>query len=123
MTWTRVAVVAAVIAPAAAWWLGAAQPATDDRQARFAKMSADAESRGLAEPFTGVTTDGTPQAGLFRIGSTGVTTEPVRLSATALLAALTPEQRAKTTFAVDDPEWRKWMNQHFYVRRAWASPR
>ena len=117
MTWTRVAVVAAVIAPAAAWWLGAAQPATDDRQARFAKMSADAELRGLAEPFRGITTDGTPQAGLFRIGSTGVTTEPVRLSAIALLAALTPEQRAKTTFAVDDPEWRKWMNQHFYVRQ------
>ena len=20
-------------------------------------------------------------------------------------------------FAVDDPEWRKWMNQHFYVRQ------
>jgi hypothetical protein len=30
---------------------------------------------------------------------------------------LTPEQRAKTVFAVDDPEWRKWMNQHFYLRQ------
>ena len=35
----------------------------------------------------------------------------------AHLAALTKAQRDKTTFAVDDPEWRKWMNQHFYVRQ------
>jgi hypothetical protein len=30
---------------------------------------------------------------------------------------LTPEQRSRTSFSVDDPEWRKWMNQHFYVRQ------
>jgi hypothetical protein len=30
---------------------------------------------------------------------------------------LTPEQHAKTVFSVDDPEWRKWMNQHFYIRQ------
>jgi hypothetical protein len=29
-----------------------------------------------------------------------------------------PEQRAQTVFAVDDPEWRKWMNQHFYLRQS-----
>src|SRR5690606_33853513 len=27
---------------------------------------------------------------------------------------LNPEDRAKAIFPVDDPEWRKWMNQHFY---------
>ena len=31
--------------------------------------------------------------------------------------SLTAEQRQRTQFAVDDPEWRKWMNQHFYVRQ------
>ena len=31
--------------------------------------------------------------------------------------ALTPQQRARTTFDVEDVEWRKWMNQHFYVRQ------
>ena len=84
---------------------------------RFAKMSADAEAKGLAEPFKGITTDGTPKAGLFPVKSTGVSTEPVRAAAEAFLAALTDEQRARTAFPADDPEWRKWMNQHFYVRQ------
>lgn len=84
---------------------------------RFVKMSKDAEAEGLAEPFKGITTDGKARVGLFPIRSTGVSTEPVRKAAEAFLAALSPEQRARTTFAVDDPEWRKWMNQHFYVRQ------
>src|SRR6185369_8090948 len=29
----------------------------------------------------------------------------------------TVEQRARTAYGVDDNEWRKWMNQHFYVRQ------
>src|SRR5204862_1690717 len=77
----------------------------------------DAEEKGLAEPFKGVTTNGTLQTGLFSIKSTGVSTQPVRKAAEAFLAALTPDQRAKTMFPVDDSEWRKWMNQHFYVRQ------
>jgi hypothetical protein len=79
-------------------------------------MSREAEAKGLAEPFKGVTTDGTVRPGLFPIRSTGVSTEPVRRAAESFLASLTADQRARTTFPVDDPEWRKWMNQHFYVR-------
>jgi hypothetical protein len=71
----------------------------------------------LAEPFKGITSNGTVQPGLFPVRSTGVSTEPVRKAAAAFLAALTPEQRAKTTFPVDDPEWRKWMNVHRYTRQ------
>ena len=41
----------------------------------------------------------------------------MRKAAEAFLAALTPAQRGTTQFAVDDPEWRKWMNQDFYVRQ------
>jgi hypothetical protein len=84
---------------------------------RFRAMSEKFEREGLAEPFKGITTNGTPATGLFPIRSTGVTTESVRKAADTFLAALTADQRAKTTFAVDDPEWRKWMNQHFYVRQ------
>ena len=94
-----------------------AQTAPADAEERFEAMSRDAEAKGLAEPFKGVTTDGKVVPGLFPIRSTGVSTEPVRKAADAFLAALTPEQRKKTTFPVDDPEWRKWMNQHFYVRQ------
>src|SRR5258708_31885000 len=84
---------------------------------RFRQMSIDAETRGLAEPFKGITTNGTPQPGLFPIRSTGISTEPVRKAAAAFLAALEPEQRKKTLFPVDDVEWRKWMNQDFYIRQ------
>ena len=89
-----------------------------DRLERFLTMSKQAEERGLAEPFRGITTaEGAPEKGLFAIRSTGVSTEPVRAAASAFLKSLTDEQRAKTVFPVDDPEWRKWMNQHFYIRQ------
>ncbi|CAN5589451.1 DUF3500 domain-containing protein [soil metagenome] len=71
----------------------------------------------LADPFRGVTTDGTVLPGLFTVRSTGVATAPVREAAEAFLAELTPDQRASTTFAVDDPEWRRWSNVHRYARQ------
>lgn len=92
------------------------QPA-ETQEERFQRMSLEAEVRGLAEPFKGITTNGTIRPGLFAIRSTGVSTEPVRKAAAGFLAALSPEQRHKTVFPVDDVEWRKWMNQDFYVRQ------
>jgi len=94
-----------------------AQQQPTDMAERFRRMSADAEQKGLAEPFKGLTTNGQVAPGLFSVHSTGVSTEPVRNAAEKFLASLTAEQRAKTMFPVDDPEWRKWMNQHFYVRQ------
>ncbi len=93
------------------------QQPSAERAERFRRMSKEAESRGLAEPFKGVTTNGQVIPGLFSLRSTGVSTEPVRKAAAAFLDTLTLEQRSKTVFPVDDPEWRKWMNQHFYVRQ------
>ena len=84
---------------------------------RSRTQSIDAEKRGLAEPFKGLTEAGTVEPGLFAIRSSGVTTAPVQKAANAFLLSLTAEQRAKTTFAVEDDEWRKWMNQHFYRRQ------
>ncbi len=94
-----------------------AQQPSGDRAERAQRQSKEAEGKGLAEPFKGLTTDGTLVPGLFPLRSTGVSTEPVRQAADAFLASLTPEQRANTMFPVDDPEWRKWMNQDFYVRQ------
>lgn len=88
-----------------------------DRMERFRRMSSDAEQKGLAEPYRGITRDGSVVPGLFPIRSSGVSTEPVKKAASAFLAALTKDQRSKTAFPVDDPEWRKWMNQHFYIRQ------
>ena len=90
---------------------------TGSRQEQWKKRSSDSEKAGLAEPYKGITTNGTPVAGLFPVRSTGVSTEPVRKAADAFLKALSGEQRSKSTFPVDDDEWRKWMNQHFYIRQ------
>jgi hypothetical protein len=95
-------------------WMAVAQT---DRTARFPEMSRAAEKTGLAEEFKGIATSSGPVRGLFPLRSTGVSTEPVRLAAEKLLAALSEEQRRKTVFPVDDVEWRKWMNQSFYVRQ------
>jgi hypothetical protein len=86
-------------------------------QQRRIAQSANAEKSGLADAFKGITTDGTVRTGLFPVRSTGVSTQPVQQAAAAFLKALTQEQRQKTVFGVDDDEWRKWMNQHFYVRQ------
>jgi len=64
------------------------------------------------EPFKGITTDGTVIPGLFQIRRTGLPTHSIREAAEAFLGSLSPEQRAKTFFPVDTPEWRKWSNIH-----------
>ena len=75
------------------------------------------EQQTLAEGFKGLTTNGKPQEGLFALEQTGVSTKPVRIAAQAFLAGLTDKQRNKTLFPVDDDEWRRWANVHFYVRQ------
>jgi hypothetical protein len=101
-----------MVVPVAAAW---SQQETFAERAR--RLSQAAESRGLADPFTGITTHGLPRADLFAIRATGVSTQPVVAAAHTFLASLGQEQRTRTFFPVDDPEWRKWMNQHFYVRQ------
>lgn len=78
------------------------------------------ERNALAEPFRGVTTDGTVRTGLFGIESTAVSTAPVKAAAEAFLGGLTPEQKKAATFAVNDDEWRRWANVHRYVRQGVA---
>jgi len=82
------------------------------------RMSAGAAQQQdpLAEAFKGVTRDGTVMTGLFPVRATGVSTAPVKAAAEAFLAALDMEQRDRTTFPVDDLEWRKWNNVHRYAR-------
>ncbi len=97
--------------------LSSQTPPPERPPAELLRLSFAAEKPGLADPFRGISTNGTLEPGLFGIRSTGVSTEPVRKATEAFLAGLTDAQRAKTLFAVDDPEWRKWMNQSFYVRQ------
>ena len=75
------------------------------------------ENAMLDEPFLGITTNGQVEPGLFRIEATGVGTEPIRNAAVTFLASLTPEQRDRTVFPVDDLEWRRWSNIHIATRQ------
>ena len=73
--------------------------------------------RQLEQPFVGVTTDGKPIEGLFRLQPTSVSTRPIKAAADALLAALSEEQRATVGYPVDAPEWRQWFNPEFNAMR------
>ena len=64
------------------------QQSPGDLAEQFLRRSKDAEARGLAEPFKGVTTNGTIVPNLFPVRSTGVSTDPVRKAADAFLATL-----------------------------------
>lgn len=75
------------------------------------------ERRALAEPFRGVTTNGKVMKDLFKLGQTGVSTKPVVEAAKAFLDSLTDAQTLKTMHPVQDDEWRKWANQHSYLRQ------
>lgn len=66
----------------------------------------------IEEPFVGIATSKGTEKNLFKIKSSGVSTEPVRTAAKAFLEGLTDEQRGRTVFPVDDLEWRKWDNRH-----------
>ena len=77
----------------------------------------DGGQASLKEPFRGVVANKKIETGLFEIESSGVSTKPVVDAANALLDGLSPEQRAKTEYSVDDIEWRSWDNRHFYKRQ------
>ena len=71
----------------------------------------------LREPFLGITADGETEPDLFPVEATGVSTEPIRDAAITFLESLTPEQRDRTLFPVDDLEWRRWANIHISTRQ------
>jgi hypothetical protein len=118
MSWkpsARVYLVAGCLA-ALAVAVAAQTPSREEFLQRSREFSARIEKTGLAEPFKGVTANGTVVPNLFPIRSTGVSTEPVRSAAAAFLASLDAAQRKRTVFAVNADEWRKWANQHVYFR-------
>ncbi len=106
----------AALAVAAAAGQAPQTPSREDYLKRSREFSARMESTGLAEPFKGITSNGTVTPNLFAIRSTGVSTEPVRRGAAAFLQSLDGPQRKRTVFAANDVEWRKWANQHIYYR-------
>ncbi len=75
------------------------------------------ENYMLEEAFLGITANGTVIPDLFRIESTGVSTQPVVATANNFIASLSEAQRGRLLFPVDDLEWRRWANIHISTRQ------
>src|SRR5262245_56502450 len=71
----------------------------------------------IAEPFVGITTDGTAVPDLFPIAQTGVSTRPIQDAAEAFLASLDREQQARALFPIESDAWRGWSNIHPFIMR------
>jgi len=81
-----------------------------------AQMLARAEAE-VGEPYTGITTHGSPLGGLFPLHSTSISTESMRAAAQHFLAELNELQRQTVTFALEDPAWQRWSNVHAFIMR------
>jgi hypothetical protein len=68
-----------------------------------------------AAPFTGITTDGRVQPGLFSLAPADAPTPAMVVAVNALLRRLSPAQRRATCFPVDSELWRHWQNTELYV--------
>ncbi|MCA1222374.1 DUF3500 domain-containing protein [Streptomyces sp. 8L] len=66
--------------------------------------------RAHGEPYVGVTTDGTPVPGLYRLTDTGHRPTAAVDAAVAYLDALTPFERTVARLPMDSPSWRLWTN-------------
>jgi len=73
---------------------------------RFAEM----EVKALTEAYQGIFSEKGRIPDLFPIYSTGVSTEPIVAAAELFLSSLNGNQYNRTTFEIEDEEWRKWCN-------------
>ena len=71
----------------------------------------------LAQPFKGITADGTIVPDLFPLNRTGVSLAPVAAAARSFLASLDPQERATASFELENEWWRKWHNMHVFFFR------
>tara|TARA_E500000331_G_scaffold129628_1_gene126795 strand:+ start:669 stop:1880 length:1212 start_codon:yes stop_codon:yes gene_type:complete len=71
---------------------------------------ANIEAEALKEPYVGIFTEKRYSTDLFKISSTGVSTLPIQKAADSFLNSLSPSQLQRSTFDIDDKEWRKWCN-------------
>lgn len=69
-----------------------------------------------AEPYKGVTVDGTVREGLFKTHDEGVDIEGVVSSAEKLLPSLDDEQKGKIHYPANAKEWRAWSNPEILLR-------
>ena len=73
--------------------------------------------RTLAEPFQGITCDGTVRKNLFVLEPNGAPVEAMTHAARAMLAVASADELQKIRRPIDSEQWRKWSNPEFYVFR------
>ena len=71
----------------------------------------------VAEPFKGLTLDGTRLPDLFPVQKTGIATTPITDAARAFLISLSDGQRARALFPLESDAWRRWSNIHPFLMR------
>lgn len=105
--------------PALAPWRGLDyEQFTTARQDNAFLQQLLADWNGLyREPFVGITTDGTPRAGLYSLPQDGRGDAALVAAADRFLDGLDAGQRALVTYPVDAPEWRAWSNPEFVFHR------
>ncbi|CAJ0550124.1 Ff.00g100540.m01.CDS01 [Fusarium sp. VM40] len=67
------------------------------------------------QPYQGITSDGIVRDGLFKLQDEGVPITAITQAASDLCDSLSSEQRLKTCYHIDSPEWRTWSNPEFLL--------
>ncbi|GAA3658145.1 DUF3500 domain-containing protein [Streptomyces iranensis] len=62
------------------------------------------------EPYVGITDNGTPRQGLYRLDGAGTSPNAAVVTARSYLDGLAPHQRVVAALPMDAPEWRLWTN-------------
>jgi hypothetical protein len=73
---------------------------------------APAVLESATRPFVGITTDGTPRSGLYRLHDDGLDPAPIVAAANELVSALPPGERRRLAYPIDAAEWRRWTNAY-----------
>ncbi len=82
----------------------------DDLIPPEAAFELTAALRRHREPYVGITENGTPRPGLYRLNDAGASPETAVKAARAYLNGLTPHQRVVAALPMDAAEWRLWTN-------------
>ncbi len=69
-----------------------------------------ADLRSYRDPFVGITEDGTPRPGLYRLNDAGTSPVAAVAAAEAYLDGLAPHQRVVGNLPMEAAAWRLWTN-------------
>ncbi|KAF4970312.1 hypothetical protein FSARC_2632 [Fusarium sarcochroum] len=71
--------------------------------------------RLLQEPFKGITSDGYVKPDLFQLEDQGIPIDNIVRAAKLALSKMNHQQRDRSIYHIDSPEWRTWTNPEFLL--------